>query len=58
MVCDHFHNEPIRCPTCIRRFWKWAQMHTRGRQHGKCVGDPEGGQSISFYVCAARGRTW
>lgn len=31
MICDHYCNAPLRCPTCIRRFWQWAQSHTRGR---------------------------
>ena len=27
----HYCNKPMRCPSCIRRFWTWAQSHTRGR---------------------------
>jgi hypothetical protein len=43
MICDHYCNNPIACPTCTRRFWKWAENHTRGR-----------GEGPSFYDCAAR----
>jgi hypothetical protein len=32
MLCHHYCNEPLRCPECIRRFWKWAENHTRGRR--------------------------
>lgn len=28
MKAHHFHNEPLRCPECIRRFWKWVEMRT------------------------------
>jgi len=49
MVCHHYCNEPLRCPECIRRFWKWAQTHTNGRK-------PKAGEAprVSFYEAAAR----
>lgn len=52
MTADHFHNEPLRCPACRRRFWAWAEQHTggkgkRGRGHGT---------ALSFYESAARVR--
>jgi hypothetical protein len=57
MRCHHYCNT-IHCWTCILRFYRWAQSHTRGR-----------GESPSFYEIAARrepaptpessnGRTW
>jgi hypothetical protein len=49
MVCDHYCNEPLRCPTCIRRFWRWAKAHTLGRPRQK-----RGPQTaLSFYEAAA-----
>jgi hypothetical protein len=21
MICHHYCNEPMRCPSCVRRFW-------------------------------------
>lgn len=41
----HFCNCELRCPVCIRRFWVWAEMHTRGRAPGR---EP------SFYEAAAK----
>ena len=35
MDTPHFCNEPIRCPACVRRFWAWAQSHTRGRPRAR-----------------------
>jgi hypothetical protein len=47
MTCDHYCNESLRCPSCIRRFWVWAQNHTRGRV-------PKGKPTASsFYEAAA-----
>lgn len=48
MVCHHYCNNELRCPECIRRFWKWAEMHTNGRK-------PKAGEQprISFYEAAA-----
>jgi hypothetical protein len=55
MTCDHFHTDPLRCWTCARRFWKWAENHTRGRgSRGKKL-TPDG---ASFYECAAKFRSW
>ena len=28
MNCNHFCNEPFRCPTCTRQFYAWAQART------------------------------
>lgn len=28
MKCHHYCNT-MRCPECARRFWKWAENHTR-----------------------------
>jgi len=47
-VTGHACNEPIRCPECIKRFWKWAQSHTQGRP-------PSAGgatTALSFYEAA------
>lgn len=30
-VTFHMCNEPIRCPWCIKRFWKWLEAYTQGR---------------------------
>jgi hypothetical protein len=30
-LAAHGCNNPLACPECIRRFWKWAENHTRGR---------------------------
>jgi hypothetical protein len=49
MVCDHYCNEPLRCPVCIRRFWLWVQQHTRGRPRQRKGPQPE----RSFYEAAA-----
>lgn len=51
--CHHFCNEPLRCPTCVRRFWKWAEARTNS-QPGRRVRNgvrtrPEGGPN--FYAC-------
>lgn len=47
VVCDHYCNEPMRCPTCNRRFYAWAQSHTRGRAPNRAE---------SFYEAAAKFR--
>lgn len=56
MICNHFCNAPLRCRTCIARFWKWAQNHTRGR--APKVGQRDEGASAhtrpSFYEAAAK----
>ena len=49
--CHHFCNEPLRCPSCIRRFWKWAENHTRGKAKRKRhEGVPT--TALSFYEAA------
>jgi hypothetical protein len=48
MRCHHYCNEPLRCPECVRRFWMWAQNHTRGRERRQEASHD------SFYVCASR----
>lgn len=30
MRCHHYCNM-LYCPECIRRFWQWAQHHTRSK---------------------------
>lgn len=42
----HFCNCELRCPVCVRRFWKWAENHTRAR--GKA-----GASERGFYEAAA-----
>jgi hypothetical protein len=37
MRCDHYCNEPLRCPECNRRFWRWAENHTRHDPNGFIV---------------------
>ena len=27
----HACNNPLACPECVKRFWKWAEGWTRGR---------------------------
>jgi len=41
--CHHYCNEPLRCPSCNKRFWQWAQQHTHGGKHDS-----------SFYLAAAK----
>jgi hypothetical protein len=49
MNCHHYCNEPLRCPECIRRFWKWAENHTRGRSpKAKIV------SGVTFYEVAGK----
>lgn len=51
MMCHHYCNCELRCPECIRRFWKRAENHTRGRV-------PKGGSaSVSFYEAASKWKT-
>ncbi len=49
MICHHYCNCELTCPECIRRFWKWAENHTRGRK-------PKGSETRgpSFYEAAAQ----
>lgn len=50
--CHHYCNNPLRCPECVRRFWKWAENHTRGRK--KRVRFAGGASPVlSFYEAAA-----
>ena len=44
----HACNNPLVCPECVKRFWKWAEGWTRGRPPK--VGD----DAPSFYVSAAK----
>jgi hypothetical protein len=56
MVCHHYCNEPLRCPECVRRFWKWAENHTRGRkQSAHTVFSAPA--PVTFYEAAARWRS-
>ena len=25
MICHHYCNNPLACPECVKRFWKWAE---------------------------------
>lgn len=56
MRCDHFCNT-LNCATCIRRFWKWAENHTRGMGPRARRGASEGAAgmpyAMSFYEAAA-----
>jgi hypothetical protein len=47
-VTVHACNNPLTCPECIRRFWLWAQSHTRGRVPKSSVSAP------NFYEAAAK----
>ena len=56
---SHYCNAPLRCPTCIRRFWAWAQQHTRGRvpkgEDGKRATRPiDPDTTPSFYEAAGK----
>jgi hypothetical protein len=44
MTCHHYCNEPLRCPTCIRRFWAWASARTNSPPPRRYAGGP------SFYA--------
>jgi hypothetical protein len=48
MKMHHYCNCELRCPECIRRFWKWAENHTRARAPKTGVAGP------SFYEAATR----
>lgn len=48
MRCHHYCNEPLRCSECVRRFWKWAENHTRPRKPEAGVVGP------NFYEAAAK----
>ena len=64
-TCHHYCNNPLACPECVRRFWKWAQNHTQGREHKRfkqpgtgftkadSIHGGEGGTALSFYESAA-----
>jgi len=47
---DHYCNEPLRCPTCNARFWRWAERHTGA--YGVRANRPPV-TSRSFYEAAA-----
>lgn len=47
MTCHHYCTDPMVCIECIRRFWKWAENHTRGRRNKLWNG-------LSFYECASK----
>jgi hypothetical protein len=49
MTCDHYCNNEIGCQACQRRFWQWAQQHTRGRPRQRKGAQP----ALSFYEAAA-----
>lgn len=57
MVCDHYCNEPLRCPSCIRRFWAWLEQWSRGRVPGRNQRQPTIVQRqpprVTFYEAAA-----
>ena len=64
-TCHHYCNEPLRCPECVRRFWKWAESHTRGRLKadvgGKVTPEAHGSgfaEGVTFYEAAGAGRVW
>lgn len=42
----HFCNT-LRCPVCVRRFWKWAENHTGASRTAAF------GTALSFYEAAA-----
>ncbi len=50
MRCHHYCNCELSCPHCIRRFWQWAEMHTRGQP-------PKSKGEVSFYEAATKWRT-
>lgn len=57
MRCHHYCNEPLRCPECVKRFWKWAENHTRGRVPKDIIVDAPSGDAprgSSFYEAATR----
>jgi hypothetical protein len=61
MVYDHYCNEPLRCPRCIRRFYQWAERHTQGRIPGPEQRQPTITQRqpprVTFYEAAGRTST-
>jgi hypothetical protein len=44
--CHHYCNT-LYCPHCIRRFWKWAENHTRFQRAGPSFYGPITGASPS-----------
>lgn len=53
MVCNHYCNEPMRCPECAKRFWAWAEHFTASR--GKKAASRRGrGCDVPFYEAAAK----
>lgn len=51
MRCDHYCNT-IHCWTCIRRFYQWAQQHTRGKAKRK-RNEGQVETAMSFYEHAS-----
>jgi hypothetical protein len=49
----HFCNCELTCPVCVRRFWQWAENHTRGRPRQRRGEQP----AQSFYEAAAKFKT-
>ena len=45
----HYCASPMTCPACARRFWTWAQQHTRGAPRQRKGPQP----AMSFYEAAA-----
>ena len=43
----HHYCNTIACPECVKRFYKWAENHTRGKPKGS---------GPAFYEAAAKFR--
>ena len=56
MECHHFCNNPLRCPECAKRFWKWAEQHSngRGRRRKRRDGTEPVSTAHGFYEAAAK----
>ena len=49
MKCQHYCNAPLRCPECVRRFWRWLERYTAGPAKAQ-----EGPKTArTFHECAA-----
>lgn len=35
MKCHHYCNNPLRCPECIKRFWRWLEQWTNNAGRSK-----------------------
>ena len=56
MICDHYHTDPIRCWTCIARFFRWASAHSnsKGGRRKRKDGTEKVVTALSFYEAAAK----